>query len=178
MPATSGRSSELAPHTHSTTRECVPPQDPGVGWDTHSLVGREWEEPIQKKGQTLWYSVCPLYTLHNQISEKFFFSVSQRDGAKQNHNTHNYNYNLFRVVRGREALAFANRYIKKVQKFSVLDCILYKRQTVGNSEKVTVCAECISIKIQRNFDILFEKKMPYFTVPLTSACSTCQREKV
>jgi hypothetical protein len=25
--------------------------------ETHSLVGRGWEEPVQMKGQTLWYSI-------------------------------------------------------------------------------------------------------------------------
>jgi hypothetical protein len=104
-------------------------------------------------------SVYPLYTLHIQIfTPRKVFSVSQRDDAKQQHNMYYYNYNLFRVVRGREALAFANRYIKKVHKFSVLDCILYKTQIGVNSEKVTASAFNVSPKNYRNTWIFCSKK--------------------
>ncbi len=57
MPESPGRSSELAPPT-PPFQASVPPPPQGSKWGmVHTLVGRGWREPIQMKGQILWYSV-------------------------------------------------------------------------------------------------------------------------
>jgi hypothetical protein len=57
VPKSPGLSSEVASPTPSTASECSSPPVSKWRGNTHSLAGRGWGEPIQTKGQTLWYTV-------------------------------------------------------------------------------------------------------------------------